>query len=412
MKVQLTDALVRTIESPAKGRVEISDTVRQGLRLRIYDNGRRVWVFEKRVKGGKKRKHTLGEYPLVSIKEARRLALEIESEAANGIDRVLEKKKRAAEKKERDRAAKTVEEVLDLFAATHLKKLRSGAEVERVLRANFSGRLHEKAIDLTEADLQSLIDQKAASGAEVMANRLKAYLSKLSKFAHKRKYFQGDIGKHLEKAVREVPRERVLSLAEMRSIWAATYFLSSLTGPLIRLLMLTGQRRTEIAALQWSEIDFERKWIALSGARMKNGNWHITHLSDAALAEIAIRRELSTGEFVFSSTGTTPVSGFTKIKAALLKHLPEDMEPWTFHDFRTSFGTHMAERKAPEAIVDRILNHAASGSAPSAVARIYNRAVFLEDRREILDAWADLITGDHTDNNVIELPHYHSRQVG
>ncbi|OWY13061.1 hypothetical protein B6V72_09650 [Thioclava sp. F34-6] len=394
MKVQLTDTLVRSTQPPEAGRIEISDTIRVGLRLRVSASGGRVWIFEKRVKGGPKRKHTLGTYPELSIKEARNIALVIELEAARGFDRVSEGKKLAAEKKEEDRKAKSIGELLDIFAATHLKNLRSGKEVERVLRFEFADRLTEKAADLTEADLQALIDEKAATGAGVMANRLKAYLTKLSKFAKRRGHIPVDIGSGLESAVREEPRERVLTLEEMKLIWKATYTLSSLTGPLVRLLMLTGQRRTEIAALKWSEINFKRNRILLSGSRMKNGNWHITHLSAAALEELAIRRELSTCEYVFSSTGTTPVSGFTKIKLALLKHLPDDMEPWTFHDFRTSFATHMSERGAAEAVVDRILNHAAAGSAPSAVARIYNRAKHLPERREILDQWAELLTSD------------------
>ncbi|WP_417272726.1 tyrosine-type recombinase/integrase [Celeribacter halophilus] len=401
MKAHLTDALLRSIETPQKDRIEVSDTVRSGLRLRVYSSGRRTWLYEKRVKGGKKRKHTFGTYPEVSIKEARMLALEIEIESMRGIDRILEAEAAAKEKDEADRNAMSIADALDTFTNVHLVNLRTGDAVARSLRAAFAATSSQNMADLKRKDLQALIDAKAATGTKVMANRLKAYLSKFANFSFKRGYIADDIGRGLDKAIKEVSRDRFLSLDEMRQIWQATYVLSNLTGPLIRLLMLTAQRRSEIANLQWSEVDFENRCIVLNGPRTKNGNGHVTHLSKASIAELETRADLSQNSFVFSQTGKTPVSGFSKIKERIQKELPEHFEPWTFHDFRTAFATTMAELGEQEAVIDRILNHAASGSAPSAVARVYNRSQHLETRKRILEKWADLLIDERDERKVI-----------
>lgn len=142
--------------------------------------------------------------------------------------------------------------------------------------------------------------------------------------------------------------------------------------------------------MRHSEIDFEKRRIDLPGARTKNGKAHIVHLSEPAL-EI-VNGVTPKNDLMFTTTGTTPVSGFSKVKVEIDKLLPEDMEPWTFHDFRTAFATIMAEGGADEGIVDRILNHSASASAASAVARVYNLSAQLDKRAIVLDRWAELVT--------------------
>ena len=86
MKANLTDRYIRNINLPTEGRLEISDTKRSGLRLRVSAKGGYVWMYEKRVKGGPKRKHTLGNWPAPTLAEARQTALEIEVEARRAND--------------------------------------------------------------------------------------------------------------------------------------------------------------------------------------------------------------------------------------------------------------------------------------------------------------------------------------
>jgi integrase len=176
-----------------------------------------------------------------------------------------------------------------------------------------------------------------------------------------------------------------------------------LWGPFLRLLILTAQRRSEVLGLEWSEIDFERAQITKPGSKTKNGKEHVTHLCAPALEEL---RQLKTSleeqgkpvsGLIFTTTGNTPVSGVSKAKARLDKLLGYGVEPWRLHDIRTSFSTAMAEAGVPESVADRVLNHSAVGSAPSAVARVYNKAEMLPQRAAALDRWAGLVVKQSSD---------------
>ncbi len=404
--VDLTDAYVRNLPTPTAKRVEISDKVRPGLRLRINPSGRMRWVYEKRVKGGSKRKHDLGSYPHTSIKEARRRALEIQVEAERGHDRVVvEREQKEREEQEKARSV-PLRRVLESYYELHASSLRTGDAVMNELWKSLNAHLDAPALDMTQAALQEVIDGKARSGAKVQANRLRAYLSHFSRFARLRGHFGHAVGVELQKAVRERPRERELSLEEVRAIYYASFAMGDLWGPLIRLLIFTVQREDEIASLRWPEVNFVTRQMMLGGSRTKNQNAHTTHLNAPAFEELqwlyAWADEDS--DLVFSTTGDTPPSGFGKMKAKLDGLLGEEMAPWTLHDIRTAFATAMCDAGADEGVVDRVLNHTALSSAPSPVARVYNRAKMLPQRKAVLDWWGDMVTGDSdTASNVVRI---------
>jgi hypothetical protein len=96
--------------------------------------------------------------------------------------------------------------------------------------------------------------------------------------------------------------------------------------------------------------------------------------------------------FIFSFNGKTPISGFSKMKKRFNAELGEDFEPWTLHDMRTAMATALVEYDFAENVVDRVQNNQASGSAPSAVSRVYNQAELLPQRAEALDKWAEIVT--------------------
>lgn len=393
MKVELTDRQLRTLEPPRAGRIEVSDTKRPGLRFRLTATGRATWVFEKRVKGGPKRKHTLGQWPAVSLGEARRTALEIESEASRGVDRVaLAETERAEAKAEKARAV-PLREVLDTYSELHLSTLRTGDERRRQLEQALMDRLNLPISELEPRHLQSAIDAKVRAGRPVLANRFRAALRAFTAWSHKRGYLELDIGLSVGDAVKEQDRERTPSVEECRAIYAACEDMGPLWGPLFKLLVLTGQRRSEIVRLRWEEIDLPGRRIIKPGSTTKNGKAHITHLSEPALAVI---EEVPVKErgWVFSTTGDTPVSGLSKAKARLDRALGGDFEQWRIHDLRTGMATALAEAGEPETVVDKILNHSAVGSAPSAVARVYQRGDLLPQRARALDKWAAMVTGE------------------
>lgn len=426
MKKELTNAYLMKLRPPAEGRDEISDTKRVGLRLRVYP-ARAVWMYEKRVKGGAKRKHTFGTYctwsptgkredGALGLGEARALALEIEAEAARGFDRVLEAQQTRREQERAAATAQTLQDVLDAYDELHLSNLKRRGERKRQLEDALRKHLTQPIGDLTRASLQKPIDDKAKEGKLFMANRIRAALKHFTRWAWRREYLNEDVGDRLERATKEQIRERVLSLEEIRGIWKATFFLGDLWGPPVRLLLLTVQRRTSINNLRRSELELSKTRFKKALTQEKNDRGHITHLSAPALAEIeqVLRRQdsekaegqknrkssnapaksakLAKSDLLFTTTGRTPISGWSKMKARLDEMLGDDFEAWRLHDFRTAFATHMAERGISESVVDRVLNHAATGSKPSAVARVYNQAEMLAERAIALDKWAEMVT--------------------
>ncbi|PWE33427.1 hypothetical protein DDZ14_04290 [Maritimibacter sp. 55A14] len=390
---KLTDRFLESIKRPEVGRDTYSDTLRPGLHLRVGQR-KAAWVFEKRVKGGPKRKHTLGAWPGTSLAQARAAALEIESEATRGIDRIADTHRAKLDAERAAAALLTVEQVIERYADLRLANLATGESVERELRKALGPHLNRAITDLTRADLQAAIDAHASAGRIVYANRTRAYLRTFTGWASRRDYIQGDIGFALEGAGREMPRDRVLSLSEIQAIFTATFELGPLFGPLFRLLILTGQRRGEIAALRWSNVNITGRCLELTGRQTKNRRPHITHLSPPALAEIeALHLERGESDFVFTTTGKTPTSGISKAKTRLGGLLRPDFKAWRLHDFRRSMATALAAAGVSEGVVDRIQNHAASGSAPSAVARVYQQSDLLPQRAAALDQWADMVIG-------------------
>ena len=289
MTTELTDRFLRNLTAPEAGRLEISDAKRKGLRFRLSASGQGVWMYEKRVKGGPKRKHTLGKWPSVSLAEARSAALEIEAESAKGIDRVAETRAR----KEREEAARaglvTVSEAIDAYERLHLTaNLRTAQERRRQLLTCLHAHMGRPIGELKRADVQSMVDAKAKDGKPFAANRIRAALSAFFKWAWKRGYLDTDIGSGIARPFAERARERVLSVDEVRLIYDLSNELGPLWCPLVRLLILTGQRRGDIGNLRWSEIDWDLKRISLAGSRTKNNRPHITPLSGAALEQIEI----------------------------------------------------------------------------------------------------------------------------
>lgn len=401
MAQALTDAFLRKVKPPTEGRDEYSDTLRQGLRLRVLPSGRRTWMYEKRIRGGAKRKHTLGTYPGMSIKEARDVALELQLEAERGIDRILDAQEAEKQRTRALAAQKTVREVLHIHDEVHCSNLKSRKERMRSLNEVLAPYMDERLEDLDRSVLQSIVDKKAGSGAPIQANRVAAYLSKFSKFAWQRGYQTTHIGHGLEKPSKEVPRDRVLTLKEMQKIQSASFEMGPLWGPLLRLLIASAQRRHQIGNLKWREIDFDAQQINFGAGRTKNNEWnHFVHIPSFCIYELRSLKDAAKARwgaeglndrYIFTTTGNTPPSGYSKFKERLDEALGPDMEHWTFHDLRTGFATVMCEAGADEIIVDRIMNHAAVSSAPSAVARIYNRAKNSDVRRKVIEDWHEVL---------------------
>jgi integrase len=192
----------------------------------------------------------------------------------------------------------------------------------------------------------------------------------------------------------------VLTVEELKLLWEGLARVPGVFGCFFAVLLLTGQRRAEVAEVAWAEfkdLETEQAIWTIPKERTKNARAHLVPLAPA------VRRILlgmpRTGPLVFTTTGTTAISGFSKAKRQLdeileLSRSELDLAPlpsWTLHDLRRSMVTIMNERLAiAPHIVEAIVNHV-SGPAKRGVAGVYNRAIYLDDRRRALEAWADFV---------------------
>jgi integrase len=279
----------------------------------------------------------------------------------------------------RRRAADTVEAVLRLYLPEKRQGLAPGSYVatERHLLV-YAKPLHGLGIaSVTRLDIGTLLAEIAAKSGNPSANFARASLSAFLAWCVMRGLIEQNpvIGTH--KAQMQ-PRERVLSLPELATVWRACN--DDAYGAIVQLLILTGQRREEIGGLRLEEIG--DGIIALPAARAKNKRAHIIPLSAPAQAILAARP--SRGEFVF---GVKPFTSWSRGKSLLDAALDTKLAPWTLHDLRRSVATGMAELGVAPHIIEAVLNHVSGHKA--GIAGVYNRATYEKEKRVALATWAE-----------------------
>jgi integrase len=388
MELKLTDRTIKALKLPARGkRLEVVDSAQPALRLRVTPAGARTWSISMRV-AGRRRRFTIGSYPAISLADARARAGKLLAEVRDGRDPVEEA--RADREAALSPHATTLDEALSLYAAAVLPGLRTGADIERDIRRDLADLLQVRVGTITSAQLARVIDNKV-SVAPVGANRLLAALKPLWRWLAARGHVESDVARAIEKPTTERARsrDRVLSTDEISAIWQATKRMPYPWGPFYRLVLLSAQRISEVAGMSWSEIEFSREIWTIPGDRSKNGKANIVHLSGPAmetLREMENRGKLM--PLVFTTTGITPISGFSKAKRRLDEL--SGVSGWWVHDFRRTFATCAADMGINATVADRVLNHVAAGSM-STVLRVYQRSEMLDQRRHALDTWAAYI---------------------
>jgi integrase len=276
---------------------------------------------------------------------------------------------------------------------------------ERYLLEHFQ-QLH--AIPLTRIDRRTVaarLSEIATSSGPSAADRARASLSAFLSWTAKEGLVETNPVAFTNTHRVRKARDRVLSQAELVEVWRAAG--DDAYGTIVKLLILTGQRREEIGALPWHEIDFPARLIRLSGERTKNHRPHDVPLSEPAVALLQAMPRI--GAFVFGGTASHGFSSFTEGKAKLdqrlaAAHQEEPMRPWVLHDVRRSVATHMAETGiAQPHVIEAVLNHSSGHKA--GVAGVYNRASYDKEKRAALDRWADhvLAAVEGRDNNVVPL---------
>ena len=357
----------------------------------------------------------LGVWGSITIEQAREAARARFGAVAKGIDPKAERSRRRAEvERDRAEAALTFDALVSEWAALHLaqRRERYRAEAVRAIGHAFPELLKRPASRITKADAVNALDRLVRTGKAAMAGRTLAYARAAFRWAEKRGKVTGNPFRGLPIEVGSTARERVLSDAELAEVWAAAGKLGYPWGPFFRLAMLTLQRREEVAGMRWSEIAEDLSLWTLPGSRMKNGKPHDVYLPEAARAILREIPRVEGCDFVLSTTGKTPVSGFSKAKATLdarivteraeaAQQARQKLEPltkWRTHDLRRSGVSVLARLGFDSIVVDKILAH--QPARLLGVASVYQRHHFARERAVALDAWAAHVLRVETQNVV------------
>jgi integrase len=396
---KLTENAIHKLQIPeGKREAWLSDTDVQGLRVRATTGGAKTFMacWTDRATG-ERRREKLGAWGAITLADARTAARAILGDVARGEDpsekRML-KRKAATEAKAA--AALTLRVLVEQWAVIGLqkRKARYRAEATRAIAYAFQGQLDQPANQLTRNAVVTTLDALTQAGKTAMAGRTLAYGRACFSWARKRGMLPENPFHDLPISAGKVTRDRVLTDTEVRAIWEASLNLGWPFGPLIRLLLLTAQRREEVAGMRWSEISTDGSTWVIPAERAKNGRAHVVHLAPAARDIIATLPRFDGSDWVFTTTGRSSVSGFSKAKERLEAFMATNagdvrhkMLGWRFHDFRRTAVSWMATAGHAPHIADRLLNHVNVG-AISAVGAVYQRAEFLEERRQCLEAWS------------------------
>lgn len=440
------DLTAKAIENlkPQRKRSEVPDGYTRGLFFVMQPSGAASWAFRYRF-GGKPKKLTIGPYPAFELKDARAAAGIASRAVGRGEDPGAKKQaakveaKRAADPDASDLFENVASKFVERYAKAKTKA-SSAKESERILKTTV-GEAWEKGgvkwkgwngkslTALSRADVHTLLDKVGDGRGPIMANRVLAAVRRMCSWAVERGIIDESPCDKVKAPAAEKSRERILTDDEIKLAWAAFETIGEPFGKVAKLLLLSGQRREEVARMEWEELKLsgkpeERAWT-IPAARTKNGKAHEVALSDiaATLLENVTRFADDNGRparFVFTTTGTTTISGFSKAKrqidAAILKARQAteranggdvdkvlNIPAWTLHDLRRTAASGMAGLGIAPHVVEAVLNHK-SGSIKG-VAAVYNRYAYTEEKRAALFAWArylETLTTSKATSNVVD----------
>jgi integrase len=395
--VGLTDARIQGL-LPGDGRAEYRDHVVRGLRIRVGVSGVKTFVLRVRF-AGKPRNYTLGHYhdERFTLSQARMLAQKMLDDIADGRDPALNLGRDAAD----DHRLKGL---VELYLQREVRgRKRSAAEIERTFNVNILPVLGERYVDfITKADVTNLVE-KVTFRTPDERNAGKRDTPRQGRMVHQllSAFFNWLLPRMDQMQLNPCatawrpriapPRERLLSKAEIRSLWSASTKAGSF-GKGVQLLMLTGQRRSEVFGAFWSEFDLDKRLWIIPGTRTKNGKANQVHLSPSSLEVLRTIPRASGVSILFPAKGRSnvPVSGFTKLWASILARvtngLEEPLEHFTMHDIRRTVATGMQRLGVRLEVTEAVLNHV--GGSMAGIVGVYQRHDFRDEKAGALTAWA------------------------
>jgi integrase len=439
-KGELTKRAVEAVDTPAPGkRAYLWDGKLSGFGVMVTDTGKRSYLVQYRVggRGSPTRRVTIGRHGSPwTTEKARDRAAELLEQVRRKVDPFDAERERVRADRERKAAEAAADEastrlafstVSDQFIKKYAKvqQARSWRDTDSIFRRDLKPHFGERPLPaISRADIVGLLDKVQERGDSAAVKAYKA-LRVMFGWAVDRHLITASPMATMKPPAKTESRERALTDAELRFVWLAAGGLGWPFGPIVRLLILTGQRRDEVGELHWPELDTDKASWLLPAERSKNGMASLVPLSAPALSIVDdLPKIKNDGELVFTTTGETPVSGFSKIKrrldASMLDLMRKEardaggddeaidkikLEPWRLHDLRRTFASGCQRLGIRLEVVEAALNHV-SGSR-SGIVGVYQVYRFEDEKRDAMAAWARHVTaivqGERPSSNVVPM---------
>jgi integrase len=372
------DAKVAALPVPRKGkRAAYADSDQRGLYIRVSDKGARsFWVIARDL-NGKQIWQRIGD-TAIGIDTAREKAAEVIRAIKTGADRGGPQT-----------FARVAEEWFKRYVEA--KGLRSATEKRRYLDKHFlpewGGRTF---VSIRRSDVAAMIDKIETDCGPVAADKALAILGALCNWQMTREEdYVSPIIKGMRRSnPKERARDRTLNDDEIRTVWTAAAA-NGTYGALVRVLLLTGQRREKVVAMRWQDIALDGTWTIPSEAREKSNAGELV-LPQIAMDIINAQPRIEGNPYVFPGSGAGHISGggFANRKAAFDAKVAElgTVAPWVVHDLRRTARSLMARANVRPDIAERVLGHAIPG-----VGGTYDRHTYAAQKAEALKRLAHLL---------------------
>jgi integrase len=348
--------------------------------IRLRPGGSKTWTIFYRI-GTKQRRESLGDCRKLELDAARKIAKQRFAQVELGVDpRAVKDKARADATASKLTLAVVVESYLDFKEP--LLRAASHEAARRYFSIHWKPLLDRSIETIRRLDVAARLQEITKQHGRVSASRARANLSALLGWCMREGLLENNVVVGTNNPAQGLPsRERVLDAHEIRRIWHACG--DNDFGLIVKLLLLSAQRRNEIADARWSEVDFDKATLTLPAARTKNGRAHTVPLAPTALDIFnEVRQRGAEGDRVFATLS------WTNAKAKLDHKIAAEGGPlahWTLHDLRRSAATHMAELGTAPHVVEAALNHVGH----KGVAHIYNKASYAREKAAAMSVWAE-----------------------
>jgi integrase len=392
VKKALKDSSLKALRADG-GRQVIWDSLMPGMAVRVSAKGKRSFYAVKRRAGAAQPSWVLlGEYPIMSLSEAREAAREAIIALTHGQHpkTLAEEKRQAAETEAAEAAKSTFAAVAAQFARQYLPRIKSAKLYEGYLRrADVVTALGARPLaDIKRKEIIALIDRIVARSGPATARQALSVLRKLFNWALSRDLVEANPAAGINVADvigKAEARDRLLSDTELAVIWPAIPAIGEPFATIYKLLLLTGARLREIAEAKWADFEEQGETLLIPAERAKGGEAMLIPLPPSA---VVLLRAVSkfTGPYIFTTTaGRAPVQTFSRAKRqidAAIAASGATMPSWVQHDFRRCVRSGLGRLGVPRVVAELCLGHKQKG-----IEEIYDRHSYFDEKRAALRKW-------------------------